>query len=106
MRKANYRLIKSDKGSNFIFLPDYFYNNMVLQHLNDQSTYEENNKPLEDKIHENIVLLMNRHKLELTQQEFSTLIKKDFISSKFHILPKLHKCKQIPNFLKENESYV
>lgn len=106
MKKENYVLTKSDKGSNFVFLHTELYNTLINKHLLDTNTYEETGEPLESQIHEQIVLLCDNYKDNLTPKEYKYLCTEDWKFNYFYILPKLHKLKDLPNKLKEGELYI
>ena len=106
MKASNYTICKSDKGANYLFMSQVAYDNLVLTHLRDQTTYEEVSNPLEEDVHEGIVQLCTAYKTSLLTVEFNYLCNSEWNFSRFYILPKIHKSHLIQNAPLNTTGYI
>ena len=68
---------------------------MIMQHLDDASTYKILDLNIDMKIHENLKKLLHRYNKCFTESEQKFLNEKSFETSNFYGLPKIHKSKVI-----------
>ena len=105
LKKDKALVIKeSDKGGACVIMDESFYNDKILEMLNDRETYKELNKNIDAGILRKICKLTEKYKEQLTPKEIRYLTKFDHQTSQFYGLPKIHKCKIIKDKIKENPS--
>ena len=68
---------------------------MIMQHLDDASTYKKLDLDLYMKIHKNLKKFFNKCNKCFTECEQKFLNEKSFETSNFYGLPKIHKSKVI-----------
>ena len=68
---------------------------MIMQHLDDASTYKKLDLNIDMKIHKNLKKLLHKHNKCFTESEQKFLNEKYFETNNFYGLPKIHKSKVI-----------
>ena len=71
------------------------YKTMIMQHLNDASTYKNLDLNIDMKIHKILRKLLHKYNKCFTESEQKFLNEKSFETSNFYGLPKIHKSKVI-----------
>ena len=105
LKKDKTLVIKeSDKGGACAIMDESFYNDKILEMLNDRETYKELDKNIDAGILWKICKLTEKYKEQHTPKEIQYLTKFDYQTSQFYGLPKIHKCKIIKDKIKENPS--
>ena len=66
---------------------------MMMQHLDDASTYKKLDLNIDMKIHKNLKKLLHRYNKCFTESEQKFLNEKSFETSNFYGLPKIHNSK-------------
>ena len=85
----------ADKGGAAVVLSTEHYKTMIMQHLNDASTYKKLDLNIDMKIHKNLKKLLHKYNKCFTESEQKFLNEKSFETSDFYGLPKIHKSKVI-----------
>ena len=99
---------KADKGNTLVILDTDFYRDKLVMsdHLNTD-TYSVAPDDADTKVYRGLKKLIEKHKTCLTNKEVKYILKEDWKSSNFYVLPKIHKNKNIINKFKEtNSEYV
>ena len=98
LRKNDDIVIKeADKGGTIVIMSKTYYYEMVMEHLRDRTTYEENETEDHDKrVMELIKEYADQNRPDILTEKENECIS-DFIPacSKFYCLPKIHKSKEI-----------
>ena len=84
-----------DKGSAAVIFPTEHYKTLILQHLNDVSTYKKLDLNIDMKIHKNLNKFLNKYYKCFTESGQKFLNEKSFETINFHGLVKVHKSKVI-----------
>ena len=102
------KLVKADKGNILVVLNRDQYRKMIDQHLNNSNLYSKAHSTFTDKVVlEKISNTLRGFQNLFSKSEFSFLTNKEFQSSTFYILPKLHKSKTIIDKIEEtNKEYI
>ena len=85
----------ADKGGAVVVLSTEHYKTMIMQHLDDASTYKKLDLNIDMKIHKNLKKLLHKYNKCFTESEQKFLNEKSFETSNFYGLPKIHKSKVI-----------
>ena len=83
----------AEKGGAVVVLSTEHYKTMVVQHLDDASTYKKLDINIDMKIHKNLKKLLHKYNKCFTESEQKLLNEKSFETSNFYGLPKIHKSK-------------
>ena len=96
---------KADKGNTLVVLDTVFYRDKLVlsDHLNTD-TYSIAPINSDKKVYRELKKLVEKHKNCLTEKEIKYIIKDDWSSSNFYVLPKIHKNKTIIDKFKESNS--
>jgi len=98
------KILKVDKGNILIILPQSSYDSFVTKHLNDKEAYEIiNNKNVDCLTLSKIQRVLKHNEVLFTKSELNFLIKKQFNTSYFYVLPKLHKSVVFSNINLSNQ---
>lgn len=89
------KYVKADKGGCLILLYEDDYEKLVKKHLSDENTYKLVNSHETTFTNEKIKSLTNEYHGCLQSNEIKFLCDFEPKISKFHVLPKLHKCQEI-----------
>jgi len=96
LRKINnLKFTKADKGGCLIVLNKHDYENMVLKHLSDNTTYKLLPESIDIDVHNKVKDLVESFNKCFARDELSYLLNHAFDSSSFYVLPKIHKSKII-----------
>lgn len=106
IRESNMVITKADKGSCLIILKQEEYDKMANIHLHDSTTYELSTKGMESTTLSLINSLNERYPDCLHDSEFLFICNKLYQSSKFYVLPKIHKSTEIINLIKHNDTHT
>ena len=85
----------ADNGDAVVVLSTEHYKTMIMQHLDDASTYKNLDFNIDMKIHNNLKKLLHKYNKCFTESEQKFLNEKSFETSNFYGLPKIHKSKVI-----------
>ena len=85
----------ADKGGAVVVLSTEHYKTMIMQHLDDASTYKILDLNIDMKIHKKLKKLLPKYNKCFTESEQKFLNEKSFETSNFYDLPKIHKSKVI-----------
>ena len=80
-------------GGAVVVLSTEHYKTMMMQHLDDASTYKKLDLNIDMKIHKNLKKLLHRYNKCFTESEQKFLNEKSFETSNFYVLPKIHNSK-------------
>ena len=109
LKKAEDIIIKkADKGNTLVVLDTPFYRDKLVlsDHLNTD-TYSIAPLKADQKVHNKLTKLIEKHKNCLTKKEADYIVKREWQSSNFYVLPKIHKSKEIiDKFKQTNTEYV
>ena len=81
----------ADKGGAVVVLSTEHYKNVIMQYLDDASTYKKLELNIDMKIHKNLKKLLHKYNKCFTESEQKFLNEKFFETSNFYGLPKIHK---------------
>jgi hypothetical protein len=95
---------KADKGGAIVIVDKNDYDNLVMNHLNDSTTYKKLNSNIDKEIHEKIENFVKFYDPFFKKDEKKYLCDHDFKSSIFYVLPKIHKCDMIKQNIKNVEN--
>ena len=85
----------AEKGGAVVVLSTEHYKTMIVQHLDDASTYKKLDMNIDMKIHKNLKKLLHKYNKCFTEPEQKLLNEKSFETRNFYGLPKIHKFKVI-----------
>ena len=85
----------ADKGGAEVVLSTEHYKTIIMQHLDDASTYKKFDLNIDMKIHKNLKKLLHKYNKCFTESEQKFLNERSFETSNFYGLPKIHKSKVI-----------
>ena len=85
----------ADKEGAVVVLSTEHYKTMIMQHLDDVSTYKKIDLNIDMKIHKNLKIFLQKHNKCFTESEQKFLNEKSFETSNFYGLPKIRKSKLI-----------
>ena len=71
-------------------------------HLNTP-TYERAEDEANKKVYKKLVKLCERHKQCITRNEEKVILKEDWSENQFYVLPKIHKCKSITDYIAQHQ---
>ena len=96
---------KADKTNVFVVMDtDFYRDKLVLQdHLNT-STYEQVDDKVDKKVFSKQTRLMKKHENCLTDKEMKFITDYEWKTSNFYVNPKISKCKEIKEKMRENNS--
>ena len=99
---------KADKSSTLIIMDDEVYKDkLVLKDDLHRTTYELVSNKTDHKAIQDLKILTHKHSSCLTTQEISYINNKEWKSSQFYTLPKIHKNEAIINKVKQSKtSYI
>ena len=102
LKKDNNLVIKEgDKGGACVIMDSDYYKDEITAILNDQMTYKEiGNANIEKEILLKIKRLIRKYEGDLTEKEADYLTNFDHKPSNIYGLPKVHKCKEILDKIK------
>ena len=97
-----------DKGNTLIVMDtDYYRDILVLKQHLDTENYSIIEPNVDKTVYVQLNALMTKHRLCLTEKEFSYVTTNAWKSSNFYVLPKIHKCKSIiEQILTNNGTYL
>ena len=96
----------ADKGGAVVVLSTEHYKTMIMQHLDDASTYKKLDLNIDMKIHKNLKKLLHKYNKCFTESEKKFLNEKSFETSNFYGLPKIHKSKVIETAIHSQNTEV
>ena len=95
---------KADKSDTWVVLNKNDYRNLILkEHLLTES-YEKASIDSNKKVHRKLINLVEKNKEILTKDEIKFLTDPDWKEAHFYGLPKIHKCLEINEKVKEGKS--
>ena len=99
----NIILKPADKGSSVIIMNSSYYRDKLVMndHLLSES-YTKANEDCDEKVMEQMEGLIKRHSKCLTEKEIEFILKPDWKTSEFYVLPKIHKCRSIIEAISSN----
>lgn len=90
-KQRTLKFCHADKGGSMIILNKEDYKNLVYKHLSDNSTYKQLNICPNEQVRRKIRSLINTYKNSFSKTEIECLNNFDIRTSKFYVLPKVHK---------------
>ena len=104
--KNNDKIIikEADKGGAVVIMNKDFYENKLLEMLQDKNTYRPLDNNVDSKILSNLKKLIDNHSSNLTKDEIEYILHFDHKTSQFYGLPKIHKSSIIKMAVKEQSS--
>ena len=98
---------RADKGGAVVILSKSHYQQMILEHLNDKSTYQKLDKNMDDSVIKNRSKLLKKYDQCFTKDEKKYLNEKYYETSNFYGLPKIHKSELIEKAIKlQKNTYI
>ena len=106
LRENNDIIIKeADKGAAVVIMNKQYYEQKMLDILNDNRTYAKIDQNQDRYTLNQIKLLLDNLGDDFTGSEIDYITKFDFKASQFYGLPKIHKSQDIINKIHEDKSY-
>lgn len=95
---------QSDKGGGIIIMDAEHYQQMVYDQLNDRNFYSKVDAKVDKKTFNKVCKLVDKFKDNLHKNEADYLKNFEIIPSNFYGLPKIHKSKDILNYLRDKKA--
>ena len=96
---------KADKGNTLVILSkDFYRDKLVLADHLDTDTYGKAPKNADKKVSKDLTKLIEKYSDCLTRKEKEYILKEDWTSSHFYVLPKIHKNEAIIDVFKRTDS--
>ena len=100
-------LKEADKGGAIVIMDTDYYREKVLEQLNDEEYYCQEQENSDKKVRSKIKSLVDRNARNLTEKEADYLCNFEIKQSNFYGLPKIHKSAEIQNaVINQNSTYI
>ena len=95
---------RADKSGNFVLVDKSFYHDqLVLEGLLATDSYQKISDNEDLLVMKNLKKLIKKHEDSLTTKEQDFITNLEWKTSKFYVLPKIHKSKEIINHIKSSD---
>ena len=95
---------KADKSNTMVLMEkDDYEQKLVLEDHLHTSTYERANDDANKQVFRDMVKFCEKHKNCITKNELKMILKEDWSESQFYVLPKIHKCQDILEYISQHD---